>query len=143
MSLYQYLKRVTHTKQIIIEELLLKDVYKNIYTTLTDPQFGFRQGVRRVNSIFFTSKYHREALSNNKKIYCCIVDYRIAFDIVNRNFLFKKLINIGIGRKMFQSILSLCMYKNVRSCVKYENNFMEFFNVEHGVLQSPLHFSFE
>lgn len=44
---------------------------------------------------------------------------------------------------MFQSILSL--YKNVKSCVKYKNNFSEFFNVDQGVLQgealSPLLFS--
>ena len=44
---------------------------------------------------------------------------------------------------MFNSILSL--YKNVRSCVKYKNNFSDFFKVEQGVLQgealSPLLFS--
>lgn len=83
-------------------------------------------------------------LLNNKKIYCCFVDYRKAFDSVNRNFLFKKLIKLGTRRNMFQSIFSL--YKNVKICVKYENNFSEFFNVKQGVLQgkalSPLLFSF-
>lgn len=38
----------------------------------------------------------------------------------------------------------LSLYKNVKSCVRYKNNFSEFFNVEQGVLKdealSPLPF---
>lgn len=56
-------------------------------------------------------------LLNNKKIYCCFVDYRKAFDNVNRNFLFEKLIKLGIRENMIQSIL---LYKNVKSYVKYK-----------------------
>lgn len=111
-------------------------------SVLTDAQFGFRQGVGTVDAIFSLQSIIEKHLSNNKKLYCCFVDYRKAFDSVNRNFLFKKLIKLGVRGKMFQSILSL--YKNVKSCVKYKNNFSEFFNVEQGVLQgealSPLLF---
>lgn len=59
-------------------------------------------------------------------------------------FFFNSLfIKIGVSGNIFQSILSL--YKKVKSCVKYINNFSEFFNVEQGVLKdealSPLTFS--
>lgn len=57
-------------------------------------------------------------LLNNKKIYCCFLDYRKAFDSVNRNLLFKNLLKLGMRGKMFQSILSL--YKNITSCVNYK-----------------------
>lgn len=51
---------------------------------------------------------------------------------------------LGTRGKMSQSILLL--YTNVKSCVKYNNNFSEYFNVRQGVLQnktlSLLFFSF-
>lgn len=56
--------------------------------------------------------------TSNNKLYCCFLDYRKAFDSVNRNLLFKKLLKLGMRGKMFQSILSL--YKNITSCVNYK-----------------------
>lgn len=51
--------------------------------------------------------------TSNNKLYCCFLDYRKAFDSVNRNLLFKKLLKLDMRGKMFQSILSL--YKNITS----------------------------
>lgn len=39
---------------------------------------------------------------NNKKIYCCFVDYWKVFDSVNRNFFFKKFLKFGMRGKCFR-----------------------------------------
>ena len=66
-------------------------------------------------------------------LHCCFVDYREAFDNINRTLLSRKLDRLGVCGKMYSVITSL--YTNVKSCVKFMNNISEAFNVDTGVLQ--------
>ena len=78
-----------------------------------------------------------------KKLYCCFVDYRKAFDSVNRGMLFYKLSQCGIDCKIMNIIRS--MYVNVKSCVKYKSQLSEYFSCSQGLMQgeslSPILFS--
>ncbi len=71
------------------------------------------------------------------------VDYRKAFDMVDRSSLWQKLPTIGIDGKILRIIRN--MYQNVKSCVQQNSSYSNFFNCNIGVRQreniSPLLFS--
>ena len=48
---------------------------------------------------FFTTHYYIEVLSSKKKLYCYFVDYRKAFDSVNRYKLLFRLARSGIRER--------------------------------------------
>ena len=52
----------------------------------------------------------------------------MAFDSINRNMLFSRLIECGISSKMIHIIIAL--YTNVMSCVKLNNSITDIFHVK-------------
>lgn len=54
-----------------------------------------------------------------KKLYCCYIDYRKAFDSVPRVHLWYKLLMSGINGKLLEVIRNL--YKNAKSAIKLDN----------------------
>ena len=59
-------------------------------------------------------------LNQDKKLYCAFVDFKKAFDFVNRDIIWYKLIKLGVRGKMLNVIRS--MYNSVKSKVKYNND---------------------
>ena len=82
-------------------------------------------------------------LSKNESLFCVFVDFRKAFDVVNRPLLFSKLHNLGINGKLYQLVKS--MYTNTSNVVRLNNKLSDEFGSENGVLQgnnlSPTLFS--
>ena len=82
-------------------------------------------------------------INTNTQLYCAFIDFSKAFDYVERNSLWLKLIRLGIRGKMINIIRS--MYQNVRSRVKHNNNLRDSFECYIGVRQgeclSPFLFS--
>ena len=78
-----------------------------------------------------------------KPTFCALIDFRKAYDTINRNILLKRLSNIGISGKMFSAIKSL--YLSVRSCVRVNSYKTDWFDVQCGLRQgcvlSPLLFN--
>ncbi len=94
-------------------------------SVLTDAQFGFRKGRSTVDAIFVLSSLIEKTLNDKGRLYCAFVDLRKAFDCVNRNALWYKLYNSGIGGKMLR--IARSMYMTVKSCVKHCGSFSDFF----------------
>ena len=73
----------------------------------------------------------------------CFIDYKKAFDSIQRQQLWMKLCNLEIQGKLFNVIYD--MYKKVKSCVSYRGQCSDFFPCEMGVRQgdnlSPLFFN--
>ena len=82
-------------------------------------------------------------LRDKKRLFCCFVDFKKAYDFIDRNCLWFKLINSGVDGKLFSIIQS--MYESVKLRVKHMNTLSDFFNSEVGLLQgevtSPIMFS--
>ena len=81
--------------------------------------------------------------ASKKKHYCAFIDYKKAFDMVDRCSLWSKLIAAGINGKVLTVIYNL--YHNAKSCVRDNNSLSEFFKCHMGVRQgenlSPLLFA--
>jgi len=86
----------------------------------------------------------RYILKKSGKVYICFVDFKKAFDTVNRGVLWDVLRKAGVGGKMMVMLQS--MYKTVRACVRCPDNLTEVFDCPIGVRQgcvlSPTLFSF-
>ena len=82
-------------------------------------------------------------LKNKKRLYCAFVDYKKAFDFINRSSLWYKLIQQGIQGKFLRILKSL--YDQVKTCIKYDGCLSTFYDNNMGLLQgeilSPILFS--
>lgn len=73
-------------------------------------------------------------INKGKKLYCCFIDYKKAFDSIDRNNMFYKLARSGVMGKLLSVIRKL--YSDVKSCVKFKSDFSEFFSSTRGVMQA-------
>ena len=104
---------------------------------ITDAQFGFRPGNSTIDAIFvLQSLINRTLKKRGGRLYCCFVDYKKAFDLIDRSKLWVKLIKHGIQGKMLKIIHSL--YENVKSCVKHNGLLSEYFSNTIGLFQGEV-----
>ena len=119
---------------ILNRRLLKWDEENNV---ITDAQFGFRRGNSTIDAIFILqSLVNFHLKKKGGRLYCCFIDYRKAFDFVDRGKLWSKLIKQGITGKMLQIIKSL--YDNVKSCVKYKGMLSEYYENKIGLFQGEV-----
>ena len=96
-----------------------------------------------IDAIFILQYLIQRRLKNKKRFYCCFVDYKKAFDFVNRQTLWFKLIQQGVDGKML-TIIVLCttMLNAVLNIMMY---FRIFCVCKNGLFQgevlSPILFS--
>ena len=125
---------------ILNERLLNWSVDNDI---VTDAQFGFRPKMGTSEAIVALHSIIHKTLSCKRRLYCCFIDYKKAFDSVDRNLLWYKLSKCGIRGKLLTVIKS--MYSNVKSCVSVEGLRSDFFRNSLGLMQgevlSPILFS--
>ena len=101
---------------------------------LYDPlQAGFRKGYRTSDHMFILHSLCQIFRKAKKNLYCCFVDFRKAFDHVDRLSLWYKLIRVGISGKLFNLIK--CLYEKNKSCVKVKGGLFIFFPSMIGVRQ--------
>ena len=86
---------------------------------LDEEQAGFRKGYSTTDHIFNMKCLIDLYLFRGKTLYCAFIDYKKAFDSVNRIYLWPKLMNNHIDGKTFKIIHSL--YANAKSCVSIGN----------------------
>ena len=110
---------------------------------LCEEQAGFRKGYSTVDHIFSLKMIVDFYLTKKKKMYCAFIDYKKAFDSVNRLALWRKLLNNNIDGKCLRIIYN--MYSIAKSCVKVDSTLSNFFTshtvVRQGENLSPVLFS--
>ena len=95
----------------ILNKRLLKWDKDN--SVIMDAQFGFTPGLGTVDAMLvLQSLVHKYFRRKGGRLYCCFIDYRKAFDFVNRSKLWIKLTKIGIQGKILKIIKSL--YENIK-----------------------------
>lgn len=103
----------------------------------TQPQKGTAEDILSLSTIIDMSQQKK------KRLHCCFIYFKKAFDTVERVKLWKKLCNVGKRGKLL-SIIRV-MYENMKCCVKSAGKLSEFFKNSIGMLQgeglSPILFS--
>ena len=110
---------------------------------LGEEQAGFRPGYSTTDHIFVLNSLVQLYLQNNKRLYCCFIDYAKAFDTIDRTSLWSKLIGSEVNGNVIRVIYNL--YENAKSCIKKGGKLSQFFKCDVGVRQgenlSPLLFA--
>ena len=109
---------------------------------ISNNQFGFQRGKSTTDCIFILSSIISKTLYQGEKLYCVFLDYEKAFDNIDRNLLWQKLISEHVSTKLVIAIRS--MYNTVKSCIRYQASRSSFFESHVGLKQgdpsSPLMF---
>ena len=112
--------------------------------TLIDNQFRFRSGKSTIDAIFTIQCIISHQLENKEKRFCAFVDFRKAFDKVDRKILMYKLMKNGINSKFVSIIKSV--YASVQLRIRSGGIISGAFDNQLGVKQiepmSPLLFLF-
>ena len=107
--------------------------YLEVNNILVEEQNGFRVGRSCIDHIFVLCTVLRNRKMMGKETFLCFIDYKKAFDSVDRNLLLYKLSNIGVNGKMYGAISSL--YSNPKSRVILQDYSTDFFDCPVGVKQ--------
>ena len=100
---------------------------------LSDEQAGFRTERSTIDQIFSLSEVVRNRLSQGLETHCCFLDIRKAYDTVFRDGMWKRLLEVGIGGKMWRVLKNI--YDKVESCVLVGIERTEWFSVNIGLRQ--------
>ena len=70
---------------------------------------------------------------NGKSTFSAFIDFRKAFDSINRDILWRKLARLGLSSKMIAAVKSL--YSNIASRVRLNGHYTDWFAVKTGLRQ--------
>ena len=114
------------------------------HNKLNDAQNGFRKKRSTLDHLSALSSIIGTRGRKKKSTFAVFIDLTKAYDSIQRQLLWSKFSESGIGGKMMRALNSL--YENVKSCVKINNMQTSFFEVnvglKQGCLLSPLLFIF-
>jgi hypothetical protein len=105
----------------------------DIRNTVVDEQNGYRKQRSGTDHLFTLYNILNNRKNAKLDTYACYVDMRKAFDNVNRDCLWYKLLQEGVEGKMYNAIRSL--YTDVQCAVKVNGMFSQWFTVKNGVKQ--------
>lgn len=107
--------------------------WESAHNIISDNQNGFRKNrstvdhIMTITSIIETRKLHK------KDTFAAFVDFKKAYDSINRNLLFKKMRHLGINGSMYRALIAI--YDNVRCSVRLNGIYTEWFEVKCGLKQ--------
>ena len=80
-----------------------------------------------ISHIFSITTIVKKYICYYKYVFCAFIDFKNAFDSIDRNLLFYRLLSYNIDGKIFKAIKSL--YKDTVSTVKINDYMIEYFDV--------------
>ena len=117
--------------------------YAENYDVIDDCQAGSRKNYSTADNMFIIKSLIDIAWASKKKLHCCFIDFKQAFDTVWRDGLWGKLLHYQINGKCFKLIQNI--YGNIKSNVEANGNMSAFFKCLSGLRQgenmSPFLFS--
>ena len=90
---------------------------------LGEEQTGFRPKYSTLDNVFVLKNIIDFYLINRKRLYCAFVDFKKAFDLIDRISLWFKMLKIGIHGKIFRVIRNI--YDSAKSCISVNGKFSD------------------
>ncbi len=110
---------------------------------LVDEQNGFRKKRSTIDHVSSLTQIVDTRKKSKLSTFCAFIDFRKAYDCINRNKLWHRLHSMGVSCKMLTAVKSL--YNTITSCVRVNNLTTDWFPVNSGLRQgcslSPLLFN--
>ena len=100
---------------------------------IINEQNGFRPDRSCLDHIFVLKNVWRIRNELNTQTFCAFIDFKNAFDLVDRDALLYKLRKIGIAGNFYFAIKAL--YTNAKSCVQVNDRITDWFDMNTGVRQ--------
>lgn len=117
--------------------------WADVYGILVEEQSGFRAGRSTIDNVFVLQNLVNIVLERGQKMYCAFIDFRKAYDYLNRDCLWYKMLRYGIRGKIIDIVRS--MYTEAKSRVWYKGaaygEFSSYLGVRQGESLSPFLFS--
>ncbi len=117
--------------------------YCEMLDIFVDEQNGFRRGRSCEDHIFSLTSVINNRLDEHKDTFAAFIDLEKAFDWIDRDMLFYRLLQYNIDGKMYKAVKSL--YNDCYTCIRINNHYTDWFPVTTGVKQgdniSPTLFS--
>ena len=108
-----------------------------------EEQAGFRRGYSTTDNIFVLHGIIQKYLNRKRKFFACFIDFKKAFDSVNRPVLWQVLRQLGVQGRLLRILQA--MYGSVQYCVRSAQGQSQFFESLVGLKQgckiSPLLFT--
>ena len=118
--------------------------WANINNLIADEQNGFRKKRSTVDHISSLTRITDTRKKARKSTFCAFIDFKKAYDTINRSKLWCRLVSTGLCGKLFRAVKSL--YSSVSSCIRLNDLHTDWFEVKPGLRQgcilSPLLFNF-
>ena len=100
-------------------------------------QIGFKRGHRTGDHIFVLSTIINKIVKiQKKKLYTAFIDFRKAYDRINRTLLFLKLQNIGIKGLFYENIKHL--HESTSYMIKVKGGYLDPISCHLGLLQGGI-----
>lgn len=135
----------SNTISKIFTGILLNRVTKFVEENeiLSEYQAGYRAGYSTADHIFTFTNIVKLFSLKKKKLYAVFIDFRSAFDHIDRKALFYKLSESGLTYKFLNLLRNL--YNNTNSCVwdgtNISDEFLTTIGLKQGCMLSPTFFS--
>ena len=100
---------------------------------LGSEQMGFREGYSTIDHAFVLQLVIELYQSVRKRVLCAFIDYRKAFDSIDRSLLWQKLLSYNINGKVFNIIREI--YSKAKSCIRKDNMIYDYYMCNIGVRQ--------
>ena len=101
-----------------------------LFFTTSDLQFGFKSGFSTTLCTGVLKAVINRYLNNGSKVYACLIDASKAFDLVDHQILFDKLLERGTPKPVVRLLLR--WYKSQQLCIRWMGRSSEYFKVTNG-----------
>jgi len=111
---------------------------------LHQAQAGFRRGFSTYDNIFVLSSIVEHNVAKPVgKVFAFFIDFKAAFDTVNRSSLLYKLENVGVSSKIIEAVRNIYSHTTAKVWTKlgFTDVFSTYSGVRQGCLLSPLLFT--